>query len=55
MKPSGVDPQHVATGYRVPLPDAAKACIARQLGALSFPPLELGKWAIVVHAFDVRR
>jgi len=52
---AGGAPQHVATDYRVPVPLDAQACIARQITAQTFPPLELGKWAIIVRALDTRR
>jgi hypothetical protein len=52
---AGGAPHHIATDYRVPLSDDAKACIAKQFASLQFPSLDLGKWAIVVRSFDTKR
>ena len=50
----GGAPQHVATDYRVPITEPAKACVARELGKTSFPDAEGGLGVIVVRAFDTR-
>jgi hypothetical protein len=47
-------PQNIATDYRAEIPDAAKACVTRELARTSFPGPSFGKWAIVVRAFDAR-